>query len=336
MAVTIKDIASVCGVSYSTVSRALSNHPAINEKTRAKITRVAQSMGYKPNAMARSLVMKKSHTLGLLIPDITNPFWPEVAKGVEKEANDNGYQILLCNTDRNESREILYLSTLFERQVDGVIMVPSSLSVQKLISNNDTPVVFLDVGPLPDQQLSIAFDNTQGAYLGTRYLLDLGHRQIAFVRGSDSRIIYDERLAGYQQALQEYQIPFDKQLVFTTSNSHIEDGQAITTKILAAKPQPTAIFAANDMLAIGIIEGLSEQNLPVPQAISVLGFDDIYLSALPNIRLTTIRQPQYQIGKAAAKLLIESLENPGTQKANPSQTLAPELIVRQTCGRPAR
>lgn len=335
MAVTIKDIANVCGVSYSTVSRALSNHPAISDKTKSKINRIAQSMGYKPNAMARGLVMKKSHTLGLLIPDITNPFWPQLAKGVEDYANELGYQVLLCNTDLKEGKEILYISTLLERRVDGLIMAPSSPDIQKMFSNADSPVVYLDIGKAVDGQHSIQFDNQEGAYLGTKYLMSLGHERIAFVHGDDNRTTYQDRLKGYTKALQEGGFSSESLLVYKTKTSHIEDGYAATKKILQSSPLPTAIFAVNDMLAIGVLEGLDEAGLRVPDFMSVIGFDDIIPSSLPNIRLTTVRQPQYEIGQAAAKLLIyliDQIEGKKTTSSIPE--IKPELVIRNTCAPP--
>ncbi len=325
---TIKDVAKNAGVSYATVSRALNNHPEINEETRKKIFKIAAEMGYQPNAIAQGLVKKETKTIGLLIPDITNPFFPEVARGVEDAANMEGYSVFLCNTNWSEEQEEKYLEVLMKKQVDGIIIGPSSerLShIKKVFHSGIKPTVFISRISYFNST-SILIDNINGARVAVEHLIDKGHRKIAFIGGLKDAFSNQDRLLGYKNALEINGIPINKDYILNGDFKR-ESGHYTTKKMLQLVPRPTAVFAANDLLALGAIQAIKEEGLTIPGDIAVVGFDDIGFAALPEIDLTTIAQPKYDMGKLAFLTLLDQMKG-GDSVINKKILLNPELIVR--------
>lgn len=331
MSVTIKDIAKACGVSYATVSRALNNSREINENTKKRIIRVAQSMGYSPNAIARSLVKNKTNMIGLLVPDIVNPYFHEVAKGVEDAANAMGYNVLLCNTDYNIEKEIVYKDVLLERRVEGFIVAPASDATGRIFKNENVPVVL--VGDMDEENNLnyVTTDNISGAFKATEYLIKLGHKKIAFVGGPEDAKTNRDRFKGYMNALEYYKI--DKNNIVIRSKGYkMKDGYSCALEIMKSGINPTAIFCANDLAALGVLQALDENSLSVPDDVSVIGYDDISFASLPRIKLTTVHQPKYEIGKLATKIIVKKLKS--KKQGEPEKViLEPDLIIRDTCRR---
>ncbi|AEG15214.1 LacI family transcriptional regulator [Desulfofundulus sp. TPOSR] len=332
MTVTIKDIARKAGVSYATVSRALNNRPEVSEKTRREIQRLAAEMGYKPNAIARGLVTRETLTLGLVIPDITNPFFPEVARGVEEAASEAGYSVFLCNTNWDVDKERTYIELLEEKRVDGLILASVTEDegyLAELLSRK-TPVVLIN--RILDQVDTnyVAIDNVKGAQQAVEHLISLGHRRIAYVGGLEHVESTTERLHGYRLALAINNIPFEEELVRYGSFKK-ESGYENALSLLSLPEPPTAIFAANDILALGVIQAIKERGLKVPENVAVVGFDDIPFAAYAEVNLTTVAQPKYTMGEMAAKILIDEIrKGPSPEKKH--IVLPPTLVIRASSG----
>jgi LacI family transcriptional regulator len=328
--ITIKDIAKRAGVSYATVSRALNNHPEINIETRKRITRIAAEIGYQPNAIARGLVKRETNTIGLLIPDITNPFYPEVARGVEDAANETGYTIFLCNTNWNQQREEHYLNVLRQKQVDGVIIAPASEKpehLKKVISYWVKNMVFISRANL-GSVTSVLIDNVRGGHLAGEYLIAKGYQRIAFVGGLNDTSSNQERFQGYQEALEAAGRQLDPAYI-VGGDFKRESGHQATKGLLQLDLRPDAIFAANDLLALGAIQAIREEGLRMPEDIAVIGFDDIEFASLPEIQLTTVTQPKYDMGKLALQTLVMQIK--GDERVIPRKImLEPDLICRKT------
>ncbi|MGQ9557031.1 MAG: LacI family DNA-binding transcriptional regulator [Desulfurispora sp.] len=331
MAVTIKDIARKAGVSYATVSRALNNRPEVNEKTRREIQKLAEEMGYKPNALARSLVTRESKTLGLIIPDITNPFFPEVARGAEEAAAQAGYSIFLCNTNWEEEKERKYLALLEEKRVDGIILasvINDEQQMMEYLADSAVPLIMINRVLKNIQAHYVVIDNVRGACLVMEHLIETGHRDIAFVGGLSHVEATRERLQGYKMMLGAYELPVRPELVRLGSFKR-ESGYSNALELLKLSPRPTAIFAANDILALGVLQAAADMNLRVPGDLAVVGFDDIPFASYAEVSLTTVAQPKYAMGEMAAKILIEEIKE-GPSREKKKIILQPELVVRRS------
>lgn len=332
MTVTIKDIAKKAGVSYATVSRALTNRPEVNEKTRRDIQKLAEEMGYKPNALARGLVTRESKTLGLIIPDITNPFFPEVARGVEEAASRSGYNVFLCNTNWDAEKERTYIEVLEEKRVDGLIVASVTDDAKTLegFTRGGAPLVLVNRVLKDIDTHYVVIDNLKGGYMVVEHLLGLGHKRIAFIGGLRHVEATRERLQGYMLALSSGGIPVDDKLVYSGAFKK-ESGYQNAMKLLEVDQPPTAIFAANDILALGVIQAVQEAGLKVPDDIAVVGFDDIAFASYAEVSLTTIAQPKYIMGEMAAKILMEDIKE-GAVREKKHIVLQPSLVVRKSSG----
>lgn len=331
MAVTIKDIAKVAGVSYATVSRALNDHPEINEETKKKIKEIAKQMGYTPNAVARGLVKKNTNMIALLIPDITNPFYPEVARGVEDFARENGYCVFLCNTNWDEKNEQKYLNILKERRVDGIIIAPVSMDTYDYISENneDIPVVYIG-NRMEDSKASyVVIDDFKAGYIATEYFVKLGHTNIAFIGGHDRTTSHIDRINGYKHALMENGLETDINSIKGFSFKK-ESGYGTFLEMVKNRRVPTAIVAENDIIALGIMEAAEKHGYEIPKDISIIGIDDIEFGLLSKINLTTVAQPKFDIGHKSAGILLDLISGSVDSK---QVILEPFLIVRGTCSR---
>ena len=331
---TIKDIAEIANVSYATVSRALNDKYGVKEGTKRRVLEIANQLKYSPNAIARGLKSSRTYTIGLVIPDISNPFFPEVARGVEEGASEQGYSVLLCNTNWNVSREEQYLNLLAERRVDGIIISPMSASSQSLWQDEvvgDVPVVFLANAPKGTSRPYVIIDNTRGGYLATSHLLLQGYERVAFVGAQEGSVTVDQRFEGYRAAIDERGARFDDSLV-CLGDFREQSGYEAARDLISGRNCPDAIFAENDLLAIGVIHAVRERGLRVPGDVAVVGFDDIPLAAFPEIDLTTIAQPKEEMGRRAAQLLSDAVDRveAGRGPAPAQVMLEPELVVRGT------
>lgn len=341
--VTSKDVARLAGVSRTTVSLVLNNIPnsRIPEETRRKVLKAAQELNYQPNVLAQSLKTKRSKIIGLVIPSITNPFFPSIAQGVEDVANAHGYNIFLCNSFRDPEKEKGYIRALASKQVDGIIFTSITYNVDYIreLRNQGVAIVAFDRRINDNDVDSVLFDNFKGGEMAAEYLLGMGHKNIAFLSGPTNISSRSDRLEGYKNALKKAGIDINPLYIFLDdfmeeegrdTNYEVEAGYRMALRVLEDHPEVTAIFAVNDMTAIGVLKAIREKRLKVPTDISLIGFDNIILADLIDPPLTTIKQPKYKMGKAAAELLISRLE--GLSVTGPKHTLLfpPELVVRES------
>ncbi len=328
--VTIFDIAKAAGVSYSTVSRVATNFDRVNPETRQRVLAVMQEMGYVANQHARSLVHGKSRIIGLLVHALGNQYIGEVVRGIDEELFEVGYDLMLYTTHRQRGKEAQYVSTITGGLADGLLLIVpmGQESYLDALRKVNFPHVLVDVDGVSSGSPSVGTTNRKGAYDATHYLLELNHRRIGFISDVMSLNTAVERLKGYQLALEEYGVAFDPALVQEDDFVRSE-ARALTDKLLALPEPPTAILASSDPAALNVMDSVREHNLEIPGDISVIGFDDTLLASIVNPKLTTVREPLYQMGKTAARMLLEQLQDID----QPPQyiQLETELVVRESC-----
>lgn len=301
--ITIRDVALKAGVAISTVSRVLSGGSS-SEKARERVLQAIKELGYRPNQMARGLVRRESRTIGFVMSDLGNPFFPALARGVEGKARSLGYAVLLANTDENEHLEEAAIQTLLQKRVDGLIVTIAGKGSAILLSliEDGFPLVVMDRRLHPLQVNTVAIDNGMGAKRAVEHLLSLGHRRIAYIGGVPGEFTDTERLNGYLAALRAANIPMDEALI-RHGHFQFEGGYNSMGELLRLRP--TAVFAANDIMALGACKAVREAGLNVPGDLSIIGFDDIPAAGITFPALTTVRQPAYDLGGKAAELLIQ-------------------------------
>ncbi len=331
---TIKDVARLANVSITTVSRVINNKSeGVSEETRQRVLQVMEDLNYQPNRVARGLVTKRTNTLGLILPDITNPFFPEIARAVEDTANKHGYNIILCNTDDRSDKEELYIRVLKSKCVDGIVFTSSTTPVfrhVKQLRDYRMPFVLLDRYFYDEQLPGVYTDGYQGMYEITRFVLEMGHREIAYIGGPSEAPNSMYRYAGFEQALKNFGLNLDKELI-VEGNYKISGGREGVLELLSKGRDFTAVVCANDLMAIGAMEELKDAGFRIPEDISITGFDDIPMARYVEPKLTTVAQPCYQMGEMATELLIKLIE--GKPVKNAVITLKPELIVRDSVKR---
>ena len=327
--VTLKDVAKAAGVSYATVSRALSGSPQIGSDTRERIIKLCDEMGYTTNYVARSMVMKKTDLIGLVVPSIDNQFMSELAYYAEMSARSHGYNIMLCNSGPDLKQEKTVVKLLLGRQVDGILIVPQSPKTYENIRayTDQVPTVFLSENLRDQPQSYVAADNSRGTYIGTKYLYELGHRDILYF-GRRHTTTHQLRAEGYMKACQE--LGLQQRFVNSEfSRSSIANGYEMARELFSKPIDYTAIFASTDSHALGILKAADELHIDIPGRLSLIGFDNITATGLPRIDLTTIEQPKRDMAVQAVDMLRDKIEN-GTQ-GYVHQILLPTLIKRGTC-----
>lgn len=331
--VTIKDVARAAGVSPSTVSRALNDSPLIREETKARIRRIAEELGYERNELARGLVMGASGAVGLVIPDITNPFFAEVTRGVGEVAHAQGYGVILCNTEEDPDRERSYIGLLRRKRVDGLILtsVTAEDPYLKTLARSKMPFVLVSRSSKVVDAPYVGVDDRLGGRLAVEHLVELGHRDIAFIGGPAGVQSCLDRLAAFEAVLVERGIPVREEWIGFSDFTQ-ESGYKVALRYLSGKKRPTAVFAANDVVALGVLQAADELGLSVPEDLSVVGYDDISYAALPRIQLTTVAQPSFDMGKIAAEWLLSTLR--GRPQRRLYRLLTPKLVVRRTTAPP--
>jgi LacI family transcriptional regulator len=330
---TIHDVARRAGVSTATVSRALNATGQVRPATRWLVEEAVRELGYRPNTLARSLKTRTTQTIAFLLPDITNPFYPGLVKGVQDCAHEHGYTLLLGSAEGDPDGEEEYLNLLREKRVDGAVVDGLVLARDRIAAfvSDGFPIVSLDRNvDFPNVPL-VQVNNARGARLATEHLLGLGHRRIAHVIGADGLRISEDRLDGYLETLREAGVEPDVQLIASGGFTE-EGGAAATSALLERGGGFTAVFAANDMSAIGAIKALEDRGLRIPHDVSVVGFDDLRLAAYVSPALTTVRQPAYEMSYRAAELLFELIETGRRRRRSANVVFEPELIVRQSSG----
>lgn len=332
--VTLKQIAKELGISAMTVSRALNNRSNVDEKTKEKILRKAESMGYTPNHVAKSLVSQKTYTIGVVIPEISHTFFAEVISGIEEATYAKNYQLILTNSAEDAARENKALETLQSQRVDGMLISCSETTQDfahyRKIIQSGIPLVFFDRCVEGLGASTVSVDDEAGSRRITQHMIDHGYRNIAYLRGPDI-LLGRERLEGYKKALTENSIPVNGEWI-AESGFREEGGYQAMKQLLSTpeKDRPRAVVAVNDPAAIGAIQAIRERGLQIPEDIAICGFSDDIRSELLKCPLTTVRQPTKTIGKKAAEKLIRAIEN----KDEPAENikLLTELVVRESCG----
>ena len=327
---TIKNVAELAGVHPSTVSRVINNDSRISEKTKNKVLLIIKKLGYTPNAIARGLKTKRTHTLGMLIPDITNPFFAEIARGVEDAANKNNFNVILCNTDDKLKKERTYLEILRGKRVDGLILGTAHIRDKSILEleKKKFPYILVSRNIEGLDKNCIIVDDVAGGIMVTEYLIKLGHRRIAHITGPLTVRAAINRLEGYKFALEKHQIEYHEELV-EEGDFRIKGGYQAMKKFLELPEPPTAIFAANDLLALGAIQAIQKKKYHIPEDFCIIGFDDIRLASFVYPPLTTIRQPMLEMGALAVKMLLKIIEEGEFNQKK--EVLEPKLIIRESC-----
>ena len=306
---TIKDVAELVGVHPSTVSRVINDDSRISEKTREKVFLIIKKLGYTPNAIARGLKTKRTYTLGMIIPDITNPFFAEIARGVEDAANKNDFNIILCNTDDRLKKERTYLEILRGKRVDGLILGTAHIKDKSILEleKNNFPYILVSRNIEGLDKNCVIVDDEAGGIMAAEYLIKLGHRRIAHITGPLKTRSALNRLKGYKLTLKKHEIEYEDELV-GEGDFRIKGGYQVMKRFLKLNEPPTAIFAANDLLALGAMQAIQKKNFHIPEDFSVIGFNDIELASFVYPALTTIRQPMLEMGALAVKMLLRIIE----------------------------
>ena len=332
--VSIKDIARAARVSHPTVSRALRGDPLVNRQTAEHIRRIADRMGYRPSAVARSLVTRKTKIIGVVVTTVTDPFVGEVVEGIEFAANARGYSPVLANSNADPEREQQIVHSFHEQRVDGIIVTSSRVGALHAPQLSQLAVPIVLINNQHDGQFthSVMIDNVPASRAAVAHLVELGHRRIAYLGDQFGFQSETERLAGYRQALAQARIRFQRQLV-AQGDGKAEGGRLAMAKLLALAEPPTAVFCYNDMSALGAMRAIRAHGLIVPADISIVGFDDLFLSSYTNPMLTTVRQPKRQMGEQAMESLFQLL---GGKKARSLIRVKGELIVRESTAPPKK
>lgn len=330
--ITIKDIAKMLGVSPSTVSRALKDHPDISEETRNLVKTFAEKVKYRPNALALSLRKQKTNTLGLVIPEIVHHFFSSVISGMEDLAYGEGYTMMICQSNENFYREVINLQALLDHRVDGLLVSISKTTREFNHLHNaldsGIPMVFFDRICDELDTDRVITDDFEGARIATTHLIETGCQKILHLAAPRHLLIGKNRYEGYVQALKNHKIPLDENLVLKCDTR--EEVMSMRQHILTLAPQIDGIFGVNDSTAIAVMQVLQENGYRIPQDISVVGFGDGPIATIASPPLTTVEQKGYEMGREAVRLLIQRLENPSAMINNQTKIITPSLVRRKT------
>ena len=330
----IQNVATRAGVSTMTVSRVLNNSGYVSMDARRRVEAAIAELGYVPNTLARSLRSKRTRTLALVLSDITNPFFTTVARGVEDVANERGFNVILCNTDESEEKQCRYLITLLQKRVDGVLLVPARSTPGPVawVQDRGVPVVVID-RRVPAASVDVVRgDSERGAYSLVKLLIELGHKRIAVLSGPEGVSTAADRVAGYRRAMAEAGLCCDGTLIRHDAFSQAS-GYRMAQQMLQLSPRPTALFAANNFIAIGAYKAVQDAAVRIPDDMTVVTFDEIPVSFVLDPFLTVAAQPAYDMGKQATELLLERLSGEATDGYR-EIVLPIEIIVRRSSGPP--
>jgi LacI family transcriptional regulator len=330
--ITIKDVARVSGVSYATVSRVLTGYEFVKEATRRRVMEAAEDLGYVANLHARSLVGGRSRIIGLLVPNLDNGYVGTITQGIDRELARANFDLMLYTTHRHPGKETFYVSAITNGLTEGLLLIAPIVPTIYLeaLRKQDFPYVLIDQADATENSSVVEATNWQGAYEATRYLTQLGHTRIAFIKGSPAVRSAADRLEGYKASLVDSGIPVMEELVIDGDYQQQTGYESAKRLLQRLQPLPTAIFAANDLAAFGAMDAAREYGLSIPNDISIIGFDDIPQASFVYPKLTTVRQPLEKMGQVAVKILLEQIED----QSRPPQriALATQLIIRDSCG----
>lgn len=331
MGITIKDIAKEAKVSIASVSRVINNKSeGVSVETRKRILDIMEKHNYVPSNLARGLVTKKTNIIGLILPDINNPFFPGIVRGVEDAANNYGYNIILCNTDDDQEKEKTYIQILKEKCVDGIIYTSALEATNKnieLLKDYKIPFVSIDRAIDLDQVPFIFTNGENGMFKIVEHIIENGHKNIAYIAGTKGAPTNHSRLEGYKKALKKHGIPINQDII-KYGDYKLEGGQLCMKELLDSNIKFTAVACENDLMAIGALETLSTRKIPVPQGISITGYDDIFLTNVTCPKITTVAQPIYEMGSNAVDLLMKIINK--EEVTNYKIILEPKLVIRDS------
>jgi DNA-binding LacI/PurR family transcriptional regulator len=332
VSLTIKDIARMAGVSKSTVSRALNKNLYVKERTRRRIIEIAEKLNYRPNAIAKGLALKSTHTIGVVVPDIMISFFSEIIQGIEDIASEEKYNLILGISGYDADKEAQCIRIMQEKRVEGIVISSigngANLESIRELKREKIPFVLVDERLDREPTDYVIIDNTKGAFKLTEHLIKLGHKRIGFI---DASIATRSRLEGYKKALVHYGLGFDEKLVKQGRFNNESYGYKMMKEFLKMRNRPTAVFACNDNMAIGAMRAIKEDRLRIPEDIAVVGFDDVKVASFLETSLTTMAQPKYEIGKMAYQILFEKMKD-GDESQFRQIVLEPKLIVRESSG----
>jgi LacI family transcriptional regulator len=335
--ITIADIAREAGVSRMTVSRVINKEKGVGDEVRQQIERLIEQLDYRPSHIARSLATRRTYTLGLVVQDISNPFFYGIARGVERVARTEGYGVLLCSTEEDPSYELKVLQILEEKRVDGVILCSSRLTgdelYKALTKHSATVLVNRLLKDHAGQEIidSVVIDEEVGGQLATLHLTSLGHHAIGFLVGPAISFGAQGRTKGYCKALSDSGIPVRQDFILTCQPT-VEGGQASARTLLSDHPEITGLFCYNDLVAVGALQACAQLGRKVPDDVAVVGYDDIRLAALVTPSLTTCRVPREQLGQLAVRLLLDRIN--GRSNDYQKMVVQPELVIRASAPQP--
>ncbi len=328
--VTIKDIARILGVSASTVSRALKNHPDISEATKLAVNELAEKLKYEPNAIALSLKHSRSNTIGVIIPEIVHYFFSSVISGIEDVAYDAGFTVIICQSNEKYDREVANVKALLSHRVDGVLVSVSKETIKLdhlyAIQERGVPIVFFDRILSEIQTDHVIIDDRKASYDATRHLIDSGRKRIAHFAGPQNLLLGRERKEGYLQALREANLPVVPELIIEADS--FEKAILATNRLLDMDTVPDGLFAVNDLTAIGAMQTLQRRGMRIPKDIAVVGFSDGRFSGITEPNLTSVDQHGYEMGTVAAEMLLRRLLHPTEDEPAQSRVLNANLIIR--------
>jgi LacI family transcriptional regulator len=332
---TVSDVAKAARVSKATAARALGDYGAVSEDVRDRVQAAAERLGYRPNALAKSMNTGKSNTIGVVIGDIENPFFARATRGISDVAQAAGFDLILANSDEEVDAETAAIELLLDKRVDGFIVTPASSietrSLQTALAEG-RPVVLLDRRAAGMEADTVVADNASGAAAATRHLLAAGHRRVAFVGGPSSIGQVRERLQGARAVWDEFGMPEDDLIHLPTEALTVNEGRSAGERLagLPSRRRPTAAFCANDLLALGLLQHAVTAGLRVPDDLAIVGFDDIDFAAAAAVPLTSVRQPRQELGRTAARLVLDEATNP--DHVHEQATFVPALVARASTG----
>jgi LacI family transcriptional regulator len=332
---TMLEVARLAGVSVGTVSAIVNDSHSVRPHLRERVEEAMRVLDYHPNHIARSLKTNRSYTVGMIIPDVTNPFFTDVMRGVEDTARAGGYSVILCNSNEDPAQERTHVSTLFARRVDGILLAPTDgHAAEDRLTHRRFPIVFFDRIPTGFRGQAVVAENFEAAYAATRHLIELKHQRIAIITGKLDLRNGIDRLEGYRKAMQEAHLPiYDEYL--QRGNFQLESGYECGLRLLRLAHPPTAIFCCNNKMTLGLMRALAELQVPCPQKVSVLGFDDFDWASSFRPKLTTVAQPTYEIGKKAMELLMRNIEASEESVEEVLIALPAELRIRESTAPPS-
>jgi DNA-binding LacI/PurR family transcriptional regulator len=329
MKATIYDIAKEAGVSIATVSKVINGKGRISAETRSAVTAIMERFDFQPSVIASALTGKKTFTLGLLVPDVSNPFFAEIARAIEDQGHQLGYSVVMCNTDNKDEKIERYISLLLQKSVDGIIIatgIDKKEILEQLLVKNLPIVLIAREMPLVSVE-TVVVDDYAGGCLAATHLLELGHKEIAILAESQKVSSSRERMRGFRQTMEDAGVAFNEQWL-KICDYKVEDGRINTLELLKGIIRPTAIFSCNDLLAVGALQAAKELQIGVPAELSIISFDNTILASVTNPTLTTIAQPMEQMGKLAVDLIVEYIK--GDKKAKQRTVFRPELLIRES------